>query len=62
MMDALSGSAAFSNYQQLALGEQAGILLFKKAQEMEAQQGQQLIQQLEQSVQPHLGQNINMRV
>ena len=54
---ALSIHAAQAN-----LGQAAGIRVLKMAQDSATQQGQQLVQTMLQSAQPHLGGNVDIRV
>lgn len=54
---ALSVSMAQANVQSAV-----GVSLLKMANEAAKQQGEQLVQMMMQSVQPHLGSNIDIRV
>ncbi|PYI57269.1 YjfB family protein [Paenibacillus flagellatus] len=61
-MDVGSLSAAFTQFKQSDLPLQVGIRLLDKAKENAEAQGAQLVQMLQQSVQPHLGGRLDIRV
>ena len=55
--------AAFStNMAQLKIGQAVGIQVLKMAQDTAVQQSRDLIDHLQQNLQPHLGRNIDIKV
>ncbi|WP_127580103.1 YjfB family protein [Paenibacillus koleovorans] len=54
-------SSAFSQYQASSLPAAVGIMMLDKVKVMTEMQGAQMAQMLQQSVQPHLGGNIDIR-
>ncbi|MBW7476039.1 YjfB family protein [Paenibacillus oenotherae] len=61
-MDIQSISAAASGQAMAQLKQQAGIAVMAKSLDNMQLQGQLLIKMMEQSVQPHLGGNLDIRL
>jgi len=61
-MDVSGISSSAISYKQAQLGMQVSLAVLGKAKDTMEQQGQQLVQMLQQSVQPHLGGNVDIRV
>ncbi|MBB6671741.1 YjfB family protein [Cohnella nanjingensis] len=58
-MSAISGVTAVAT---AALKQEVGIAVLAKAKDQSEQQGQELVRMMQQSVQPHLGGNVDLSV
>ncbi|MDF2669325.1 MAG: putative motility protein [Paenibacillus sp.] len=61
-MDVASLQTVYSQFQQSVLPVQVGIEVLGKAKNLAETQGAQLVQMLQQSVQPHIGGNLDIKV
>lgn len=61
-MDISSIANGVSSAASGSLKEQVGVALLAKSLDVMKQQGAQIVQLMEQSVQPHLGQSIDIKV
>ncbi|MEI7027219.1 YjfB family protein [Paenibacillus sp. y28] len=55
-------AALSTTMRQAALAQSVGVQVFKLVQGQSEQQGQAVAQLLEQSVNPHLGQNVDIKI
>jgi hypothetical protein len=61
-MDVASLQSVYSQFQASTLPVQVGIQMLDKAKSLAESEGAQLVQMLQQSVQPHLGGNLDIKV
>ncbi|MFK7697642.1 YjfB family protein [Paenibacillus sp. HJGM_3] len=61
-MDVNSLRSVYSQFEQSVLPVQVGVQVLDKAKTLAETQGAQLVQMLQQSVQPHLGKNLDISV
>jgi hypothetical protein len=62
LMDVASLQSVYSQFQASTLPVQVGIQMLDKAKSLAESEGAQLVQMLQQSVQPHLGGNLDIKV
>ncbi len=61
-MDVASLQSVYRQFQASTLPVQVGIQMLDKAKGLAESEGAQLVQMLQQSVQPHLGGNLDIKV
>lgn len=61
-MSGISLNSAYSQFSSSGLPQAIGIMMLSKAKESAELQGAQMVQMMQQSVQPHLGGNLDIRV
>ncbi len=58
----MSGISSVGSVPSGSIKDQVGIAVLAKSLDVTEQQGLQLVQMLQQSVQPHLGSNIDIKI
>lgn len=61
-MSGISLNSAYSQFNSSGLPQAIGIMMLSKAKESAELQGVQMVQMMQQSVQPHLGGSLDIRV
>lgn len=61
-MSGISLNSAYSQFSSSGLPQAIGIMMLSKAKESAELQGVQMVQMMQQSVQPHLGGSLDIRV
>lgn len=61
-MDISTISSVVSEVQRSSLADSVGLIMLSKVKDQTEEQGRQMVQMMERSVQPHLGGTIDIRL